>query len=212
MRLARKVADALGLPPPDPRAAAGRAGFRHPPAEPSGATLDRCAALSLEGVPTGIASRQVAILVASGVEVGAMKVLQQALHEAGAQTRVLASHLGVVTTSSGQQLLVDQTFSSAPSALFDAVMVPAGAASADSLCRQGEALNYVLEAYRHGKTLCLIGEGARLLAAHREADAVPGVVRGRNDPTDRLPMAQAFIQAISRHRHWGRAQADMVPD
>ncbi len=211
-RLARKVADALGLPPPDPRAAAGRAGFRHPPAEPCGATLDRCAALSLEGVPTGIASRQVAILVASGVEVGAMKVLQQALHEAGAQTRVLASHLGVVTTSSGQQLLVDQTFSSAPSALFDAVMVPAGAASADSLCRQGEALNYVREAYRHGKALCLIGEGARLLAAHREADAVPGVVRGRNDPTDRLPMAQAFIQAISRHRHWGRAQAELAPD
>ncbi len=211
-RLARKVADPLGLPPPDPRAAAGRAGFRHPPSQPFSATLDRCAALSLESPTAGIASRRVAILVAPGVEVGAMKVLQQALHDHGAQTRVLASHLGVVATSSGQQLLVDQTFCGAPSALFDAVMVPAGAASADSLSRQGDAALYLLEAYRHGKSLCLIGEGARLLhLAVPEGEAIPGVVRGRNDPADRLPMVQAFIQAIARHRHWGRPSADAAP-
>ncbi len=211
-RLARKVAEPLGLAPPDPRAAAGRAGFRSPPEGLAATGQERSPALSLEAPPAGIASRRVAILVAQGVEVGAMKVLQQALHEQGAFTRVLAAHLGVVPTSSGQQLPVDQTFAGMPSVLFDAVMVPAGAASSELLASQGEAVHFVLEAYRHGKPLCLIGEGARLLRrAMPEGETLPGVVTGRNDPADRLPMVQAFIQAMAQHRHWGRPRAEAAP-
>ncbi len=212
-RLARKVAEPLGLAPPDPRAAAGRAGFRTPPEGlPARPALEQAAGLSLEAPPVGITSRRVAILVAQGVEVGAMKVLQQALQDQGALTRVLAAHLGVVATSSGQQLAVDHTFTGAPSVLFDAVMVPAGAASAQALAAQGDAVHFVLEAYRHGKPLCLIGEAAALLRrVVPEGEALPGVVFGRNEPADRLPMAQEFIQAIARHRHWGRPFADAVP-
>jgi catalase len=137
-----------------------------------------------------------------------MKVLQQALQDQGAHTRVLSLGLGVVPTSSGQQLVVDHTLVTRPSVLFDAVMVPAGAASARALCERSEAVQFMLEAYRHGKPLCLIGEGAELLwrVVSRE-QALPGVVLGRNDPADRLPMAQAFIQAIARHRHPGRPPA-----
>lgn len=212
-RLARKVAEPLGLAPPDPRAAAGRAGFRAPPEGAADrAAIERAAGLSLEAPPVGITSRRVAILVAQGVEVGAMKVLQQALQDQGALTRVLAAHLGVVATSSGQQLAVDHTFAGMPSVLFDAVMVPAGAASAQALTAQGDALHFILEAYRHGKPLCLIGEAAALLRRFvPEGEALPGVVFGRNEPADRLPMAQEFIHAIARHRHWGRPFTETVP-
>ena len=211
-RLARKVAEPLGLAPPDPRAAAGRPGFRTPPEGLVATGQARSSALSLEASPTGITSRRIAILVAPGVEVGAMKVLQQALHEQGAFTRVLAAHLGVVSTSSGQQLPVDQTFAGMPSVLFDAVLVPAGAASTELLASQGEAGHFVQEAYRHGKPICLIGEAARLLRRSvPEGEVLPGVVMGRNDPADRLPMVQAFIQAIAQHRHWGRSRGEWVP-
>ncbi len=213
LRLARKVAEPLGLPAPDPRAAAGRAGFRTPPPRPAPerpASPRPAAAAELPGA--GIASRRVAIVVGHGVEVGAMKVLQQALHEHGAQTFVLASHLGVVPTSSGQQLAVDHALAGMPSVMFDAVMVPAGAASAQALLAQGEAVHFVLEAYRHGKALCLIGEGVQLLRrAVPEGEALPGVVIGRNDPADRLPMVQAFIQAMARHRHWARPHLGAIP-
>ncbi|MEY2619304.1 MAG: putative hydroperoxidase [Pseudomonadota bacterium] len=212
-RLARKVAEPLGLGPPDPRAAAGRAGFRGPPTEP--ATTERSPALAGhagKGPGSGIATRRIAILVEAGVEIGAMRVLQQALHEQGAITRVVARHLGVITTSSGQQLPVDHTLSAAPSVLFDAVMVPAGAASAQALAAQGDAVHFVLEAYRHGKALCLIGESVQLLqAAGAHAVSAEGVITGPNDPVARLQMAEDFIQAIARHRHWGRAGLDAVP-
>ncbi|MBL0421428.1 catalase [Ramlibacter sp. AW1] len=210
-RLARKVAEPLGIAAPDPRAAAGRAGFRD--ARATTVTLEHSAALSMDvnGVGAALATRRVAILVAHGVEVGAMKVLQQVLHDHGLVTRVVAAHLGVVSTSSGQQLNVDHTFATMPSVMFDAVMVPAGAASAQVLCRNGEALHFVLEAFRHGKALCLIGEGAQLLRIGAPEDAPhPGVVLGRNDPAMRLQMAQEFVQAIARHRHWQRV-VESVP-
>ncbi len=210
-RLARKVADALGLGAPDPRAAAGRAGFRAPPSEP--APLDRSPALAgVAASGSGIATRRIAILVAPGVEIGAMKVLQQALHELGAATRVVAAHLGVVSTSSGQQLPVDHTWAGMPSVMFDAVMVPAGAVSAQALACEADAVQFVLEAYRHGKALCLIGESARLLqAAGEQAMPAPGVVLGPNDPLARLQMAQDFIQAIARDRHTGRTDRASAP-
>jgi catalase len=211
-RLARKVAEPLGIGPPDPRAAAGRAGFRSPPAEP--AAIERSSALAGHaGAGSGIATRRIAILVAAGVEIGAMRVLQQALHEQGAITRVVASHLGVVSTSSGQQLPVDHALACTPSVLFDAVMVPAGASSAQALAAQGDAVHFVQEAFRHGKALCLIGESVSLLqGAGAQAAAAAGVVTGPNDPATRLQMAQDFIQAIARHRHGGRAGLEAPTD
>ena len=84
--------------------------------------------------------------------------------------------------------------------------------SAQALGTQGDAVHFLLEAYRHGKPLCLIGEAVQLLRVPgAEGGDAPGVVTGANDPATRLPMAQAFIQAIARHRHWGRPGADAVP-
>ncbi len=217
MRLARKVAEPLGLGPPDPRAAAGRAGFRSPVAT---LPLERSAGLSLESPPSGngpvVATRRVALLVAHGVEIGAMKVLQQALHDHGAITRVVAAHLGFVSTSSGQQLPVDHPWSAMPSLVWDAVLVPGGAPAVQALAASGDAVHFLHEAYRHGKPLCLIGESAQLLrvpgleGGMEGAAAAAGVILGRNDPATRLQMAQDFIQAIARHRHWSRPGLEAV--
>jgi catalase len=109
---------------------------------------------------------------------------------------------------------VDYTFQSMPSVMFDAVLVPGGAASAQALARSGEALQFVLEAYRHCKPMCLIGESAELLRqagiAPGDAPGPAGVIIGTNEPTTRLQMAQDFIAAIGRHRHWSRGFVEQV--
>jgi catalase len=212
-KLARKVAEPLGIAVPDPKAAAGRAGFRDMRTE---LPLETSAALSMEGGAAGIATRRVAVLVAGGVEVGALRVIQQALQDAGAASRIVAAHLGFVATSSGQQLAVDHTFANMPSVMFDAVLVPGGAASAEALARDGDAVHYALEAYKHCKTLCVIGEGVQLLrtlgiGAGEGGPAVAGVLIGKNDPTGRAQLAQDFIAAIARHRHWMRPNLEAIP-
>jgi catalase len=211
MRLARKVAEPLGLAP-DAKAAAGRAAFRSPKGR---APVEASPSLSIEvAAPGPITTRKVAVLVAPGVEIGALKIIQQALHEAGAVTRVVAAHLGVVSTSSGQQLPVDLCLATAPSVLFDAVLVPGGAAHVQALARNGDAAHFVLEAFRHCKPLCLIGDAVDLLRPIGiDADSAPpeGVLITRGDPATRVPAAQEFIALIGRHRHWARGQLEAVP-
>ena len=96
--------------------------------------------------------------------------------------------------------------------MFDAVLVPGGAACAQALLRSGEGLRFVLEAWRHGKPICVIGEGADLLKPlgldAPDAPPPPGVVVGRNEPSTRNQLAQEFIAALARHRHWGRADGE----
>jgi len=211
-RLARKVAEPLGISPPDAKAAAGQAGFREPKGK---APLEAVPSLSMETAGGGIQTRKVAIVMAAGAELGAYKVIQQALLDAGAWTRVVAAHLGVVVSSSGQQVPVDHTFQNMPSVMFDAVLVPGGAAAAQALMKDGDAVHFVLEAYKHCKPVCLIGESVDILrsvgVALEEASPPAGVVLGTNEPTTRLQMAQDFIAAIGKHRHWGRALVEQVP-
>ncbi|MBC7468385.1 MAG: catalase, partial [Ramlibacter sp.] len=106
-KLARKVAEPLGIAAPDAKAAAGRAGFREARIK---LPIEASPALSMETSGGGIQTRKVAILVADGVETGAMKIVQQALLDAGAICKVVGPNLGFVSTSSGQQLAVDFTY------------------------------------------------------------------------------------------------------
>jgi catalase len=74
----------------------------------------------------------------------------------------------------------------------------------------------VLEAYKHCKSICVIGEGVQLLrtlgiGAGEGGPAVPGVVIGKNDPPGRAQLAQDFMAAIAKHRHWTRPNVDAVP-
>jgi catalase len=211
-RLARKVAEPLGIAQPDPRSAAGRAGFREPRGKPP---LDAAPSLSMEPTGNTIQTRRVAVLMAPGVELGAFKVIQQALIDAGAITKTVAAQLGTIASSSGQQVPIDHTFLTMPSVMFDAVLVPGGAASAQVLMKDGAAVHFVLEAYKHCKPLCLIGESAEILRAAGllpdEGAAPAGVLIGTNEPTTRVQTAQDFIAAIARHRHWSRTLLEQVP-
>jgi catalase len=170
----------------------------------------------MEGNGNSCATRRVAVIVDSGVEVGALRVIQQALQDAGATSRIVAGRLGSVATASGQQLAVDHTFATMPSVMFDAVIVPGGAASVQALVCNGDAVHFVLEAYRHCKTIAVIGEGVQLLrtlgvGAGEGGPALPGIVFGKNEPPARAQLAQEFIAALARHRHWARPKLEAVP-
>ncbi|HUR88600.1 MAG TPA: catalase [Ramlibacter sp.] len=212
-RLARKVAEPLGIAAPDAKAAAGRAGFRE---QRGKSPIESAPSLSMEAAGGhNIATRCVAVLVAPGVEIGALRAIQQALAEEHATCRLLADRTGSVATATGQQLAVDHTFCSMPSVLFDAVLVPGGATSVQALAKNGNAVHFVLEAYKHCKTICVIGEGVQMLRAlglhdPQEAAKVPGMIVGRNEPPARAQLAQDFIAAIAKHRHWARPHLDAV--
>ena len=100
--------------------------------------------------------------------------------------------------ASGDQLRIDKSLATADSVMYDAVYVAGGKNSVDQLLGDYESRHFVREAYNHGKALAADDEGAEILKAVGIASA-PGVVFGQKGSD-----ADAFIEAISKHRHWNR--------
>lgn len=217
-KLAARVAAPLGTNAPDPKAAAGRIGFRDYRITNK---VNEDPALSMASRPGAcIKTRKIAILMADGVEAPSLRRLLQDMTEAGAVCRLVASQLGSVRTLSGKQLTVDHTFTNMPSVMFDAVLIPGGNDSITTLCSLGEAVHFVLEAYKHGKTICAVNEGVQLLgtlgfSAGKNPELVtvptPGVLLADARKVLDGQVTRDFIAAMAMHRHWDRLNADAVP-
>ena len=214
--LAARVAAPLGIGVPDAHAATQWPGFRHVPH-----VVDVKPSPALSMLPTGhgsIATRQVAILVCKGVDAAAVTTVQKALADAGANSKIIAATLGSVEVADGGQLAVDCTLVNTPSVVFDAVFLPCLGVHAAALMADGDAVHFVLEAYKHCKPIAASGSGAGLLASlgitmptdPGVTQPQPGVVLAA---AGALPQtfAPQFLQAIAKHRHWDRNGLATVP-
>ena len=214
--LAHRVAAPLGIEAPDADAAAARPGFRQAPFK---VAVKASPALSMAAAGGMlIATRRVAVLVADGVDGEAVENVCRSLAEAGAQSKLLAASLGSVNTAQGGRLKVDQTLVTTPSVLFDAVYLPPLAKGPALLATNGDAVHFVLEAYKHCKAIAASGTGAALLSS---LGIAPLTAQGMAQPQVGVVLCgpgevaaaftEAFISAISRHRHWDRGNIAAVP-
>ncbi len=202
----------------DPILAAGVAdglGIEVPPAMPLASALPMpqyapSAALSLLARPgqTGIATRRVAILVAPGVDGAGVRAIYAALLAAGAVPRLVASHMGKVSSADGAALDVEITFEAGPGVLYDAVVIPDGEAAALKLGRDAHALDFVRLQYRHCKPILVLGAGTGLLAKAGVPATLPdgsadaAIIGAEND--DLAQAIAAFKQALAGHRDYAR--------
>ncbi|MCU7373761.1 catalase [Paucibacter sp. O1-1] len=198
-QLAAAIADGLGMALP---AAMPRALQTPEPPE-----FSVSAALSLTALPGdgGIRSRKVAVLAAPGVEAASLLAVRRALHAAGAVSVVIAARLGFVETADSEALEATASFENSPAVLFDAVVLPDGEAGVRALLAQAQAVDFIAQQFRHGKTLLALGASTALLdAAHVEAllpsgEADPGVVLA--EAAEASEAHASFIAAIGKHRH-----------
>jgi len=197
--LANAVAEGLGM-------------ARVPPAMPTAtqrkvlAEVDVSPALSLFARPGDgkIAARRIAILVADEVVGAQLLALHSGLTERGAVPRFVGVRLGPVQTSDGGRIEVDATLETSPGVLFDAVILPDGAGAVDKL-RDGHAMEFIRDQFRHCKTILALGAGADLLnrAGAQPADVDGGVLRA-GEAEDHAATLSAFVVAIAKHRHFER--------
>jgi catalase len=195
--LARKVAAGLGIDVPEAQ----------PPLVPRNTKPEvrRSPPLSLLARPGdgSIQTRRVALLVADGVAGKTMKALHETLLVQGAVPRFVGPRLGAVKTSDGDAIDIEVTLEAAPAVLFDAMVVPDGAA-ARALAGVGQAVEFVKDQYRHCKPILVLGGGNALLEAARIPLELPG---GGSDPGilagDKKGSGD-FVAAIAKHRHFER--------
>ena len=179
-------------------------------------TIGTSPALSMaNNLKNTIKTRKIAFLVADGFDDDGVLKMKETLMAAGASCLTVAPRLGTLAGSGGTPLKADFSFLTGSSVLFDAVYVPGGVASVETLKLQPEAVVFLDEAYKHCKSIAAAEAGVDLLAlSDAGADHVQtenrsgelavkrGVIVGRDVPIDRL--ATEFISAIAMHRHWER--------
>jgi len=193
--LAVAVAEGVGVEPPE-KAVTDNHGRGSP-------------ALSQANTAHSPATRKIAILVADGVNADDVEVTWDGLRDLGAQPEILAPRDGTVRAADGAAVQVTRSLPTVDSVLYDAVVVPGGAESVRTLSRDGKAVHFVTEAYKHYKAIGALGEGRDLLFTARVPDdrLDQGVVV--TDQPDGA-FVERFGDAVAAHRHFGRA-TESVP-
>jgi catalase len=205
--LAKRVATGVGIPAPESEVTPN-----HGNSSP---------ALSQLNAPTDtIATRKIAVLVADGVDAVGVRRLVDDLTERGATAELLAPTDGVVRGANGNDLEADRALNTMASVLYDAVVVPCGPESVATLSKDGYAVHFVTEAYKHAKAVAGFGSGVDLLrragVQERLAEGTEIVVEhgvvSSTAAEDSLPKEffDTFAGEVAKHRAWER-RTDSIP-
>jgi len=200
--LARAVADGLGMK--QLPAALPKVLQRSPRPEVQGSP--RLSLMSRPG-SSGILTRRIAILVADGVDGKSALAIHQALSAQGAVPRFIGLKLGKVKSISGEPLDVEISLETAPSVLWDAVIVAEGAGSVKALAGSGHTVEFIKDQYRHCKPMLLPAAAQSLL----DKAGIPAKLPSGGDDPGLLRAAGAlantvtqFVDALAVHRHFER--------
>jgi catalase len=201
--MAIRVAKAVGVPVPKAPKPAKEAKGRN--------TIKTAPSLSMENTPKdSIRTRKIAVLVADGYSSKEVATVKKALLAGGAIVDLVAPKLGPIKSQEGDEDTPVKTFLTAASVLYDAVYVPGGEKSVNTLKLLADALEFVRDAYRHCKAVAFSGDGSQLLAAAglnllatvQPIGSDPGVVL--SEKGDMKKFSARFIAAIAAHRNWAR--------
>jgi catalase len=203
--LAKKVAMGIGIPAPTQAI-----GENHGKSS---------AAISQENTTKTAKGRKVAILAANGVDGKQIMAIRSALKEAGVQAEIVSKFKGTIQSADSREITVDKTFLTSASVLYDAIYIPGGSQSLETLKMQGDAIHFINEAFKHCKPIAAIAEGVELLKVSDIKGVMisdgsmqndKGVITEKN-PSDFNEFAKSFTEAIAQHRFWMREEKDKVP-
>jgi catalase len=103
---------------------------------------------------------------------------------------------------------VEVSLEAAPSVLWDACVILDGSSASSKLTGSGQALEFIMDQYRHCKTILALGTGSAVLKAAGIPLKLPG---GGGDPGllihesgSEANAVPAFVRALTRHRHFER--------
>jgi len=193
--LAIRVAQGLGIDPlPDPLPKAL--------ATPAEAEITQSPALSLMARPGdgSIRTRNIAVLIARGVDGPSVAAVQKALVDAGAVCRLVGPRIGGIATATGETLQAGASMENEPAFLFDGLVLPAGAGAVQVLAQHPFTMAFIQDHYLHGKAVLALGGAESLVDAACLPRELPN---GEPDPgliveSNADLAAKKFVKALAR--------------
>lgn len=207
--LAQRVADGLGMPLPAPPKGHAEVPYTDLP------EMDEKLSLA-DNINESIKGRKIAILAANMVDGDVLEMACTALESEGACVKIIAPISGDITSLSGKLIGVDHSFPTVSSTQFDAVFIPGGTESMQTLCSNSFAVLFVKEAYKHGKPIGAAGDGNLLINKAERTSGAPndvfsdiGIVKAADGEVDDDFMDQ-FASIIAMHRFNERPDLEAI--
>ncbi|WP_164498079.1 catalase [Nitrincola tibetensis] len=200
--LAADVAAGLGMEVPDAMPTAI--------VDPLPSEVSVSPALSLLALPgeCGIRTRQIAVLVESGLHHASLVSLYEALVDAGAVVHFVGPRVGMFVGDTGAGIEANKSMENSPGFLFDALVVPDGSGAVQALAGNEHTMAFIKDFFKHCKTVLALGAGQELLkmaGIDLVRDKDEGILLA--DSADMAEVIPTFIKAVAAHRHPSRDSA-----
>jgi catalase len=177
-------------------------------------SLEQSVALSMANTEkVSITTRNIAFLVADGVDENSLNTMKIALEIEGATVKIIAPKLGRIQGLNGREIKVDKSFLTTASVLFDAVYIPSGKKSVNALIAEPDAIHFMNQAYKHCKPIAVDEYGVELL---NNSYIIDNEIFDDDKTSEQMGIIidkspDAFINAIAQHRFWEREKIRKVP-
>jgi len=182
-------------------------------------TLESSSALSMANTKKdSIKTRQIAFLVADGVDEKSVQTMKDKLTAQGAVVHLVAPKLGSIVSENDVELPVLKSFLTTASVLYDAVYIPSGINSVATLAAEPDALHFIDEAFKHCKAIAFDTMAMQVMAETYCYKKLPSkfddeymAEAGVSTSEDLEKLSNIFSVAIANHRFWDREKIDKVP-
>jgi len=181
--LAQRVADGLAMDLPD----------ASPTAVPV-LDMDPSPALRIIRGPLEkhtLEGRTVGVLIADGTDAEALATLTDAVGKAGGRTLLIAPKVGKVPLADGSAVAADAQLFGQPSVTVDACAVILSTEATAKLCKEGAAVQWVMDAFGH------------LKAIGHNPEAKPLLDKAGVEPDEGVTDLAGFVEAAKK-RYWDR--------
>ncbi|SHG01121.1 catalase [Ornithinibacillus halophilus] len=168
-----------------------------PPAKGGSSVTKSSPVLSQENTMKTAVTRKVGVILNNGFNDMDVKTIFDTLKEVGLHLEVISEKQGEVTGENGVQIMVDHTFTTTDSVVYDALYIVGG--NGENKKFHMETTKFLHEAFMHYKPIGATHDGKKWLVENEMATS-KGVVA-----TDDInKFATLFVEAIAAHRHWDR--------
>ena len=213
--LAKKVGDNLGIKPIKPQSTINQsfpadANPNDYQSKEFEMTLKKSEKLSMANtIKDNIKTRQIAFLIADGVNASSINNIAAKLKAGGAVVHLIAKSMAPVIAEDKTTFIPDHSLLSTSSVCFDAVYVASGKKSIDTLKTEPAAILFVNEAYKHCKTIAFGKQTESfidLTNVKKTMEKDPAVLHESG-----AGFTKYFINSIAKHRVWEFEEARNNP-
>ncbi|MGF1637651.1 MAG: catalase, partial [Cyclobacteriaceae bacterium] len=211
LELARKVAKAIGVVPPEQIVApinegvpadADKALYTPEVREPN--TKNDDALSIIKNLKCASKSRKIAFLTLGSFSSTTLDQLNKKAKAEGSKIMVVSDRLGIMKPASEESAKIDETFFNTASVLFDALVVGDENRPASEILKNGKIKEFVMDSFNHCKPILVLNDVDEFIEELNLPCCKSGNMSAKELFID--SDVESFMQSLTKHRHWEREE------